>query len=218
MVVASPEARRPYRSPQREAQARATSQRVRSAATALFTEYGYAGTTVRAIAAKAEVSVPLFGTKARLLKAAIDVAIAGDDEPVAMLDRQWAREAAEAIDVETLLSIVASVLAPAQDRSSGLVLSVFEGAKSDPELESLAAQMSSQRATMAAWVVGRLVAIGALDREISEDGAIDTLFALMEPALFEGLIRRRGWTLDRYEQWLARSLLHLLVSDAGRFQ
>jgi AcrR family transcriptional regulator len=188
----------------------------------LFTEYGYAGTTVRAIAAKAEVSVPtveaLFGTKARLLKAAIDVAIAGDDEPVAMLDRQWAREAAEAIDVETLLSIVASVLAPAQDRSSGLVLSVFEGAKSDPELESLAAQMSSQRATMAAWVVGRLVAIGALDREISEDGAIDTLFALMEPALFEGLIRRRGWTLDRYEQWLARSLLHLLVSDAGRFQ
>lgn len=220
MVVASREARRSYRSPQREARARATSRRVLGAATALFTEYGYAGTTVRAVAAKAEVSVPtveaLFGTKARLLKAAIDVAIAGDDEPVAMLDRHWAREATEATDVETLLSIVASVLAPAQDRSSGLVLSVFEGAKSDSELARVATQMTAQRAIMAAWIVDRLVALGSLRGEISEDEAVDTLFALMEPALFDRLIHRRGWTHDRYELWMARSLLHLLASDVGR--
>jgi hypothetical protein len=39
------------------------------------------------------VSVPtvelLFGNKARLLKAAIDVAIAGDDDAVPVLDRSW---------------------------------------------------------------------------------------------------------------------------------
>lgn len=220
MVVATPETRRAYRSPQREARARATSQRALRAATALFTEHGYTGTTIRAVATKAKVSVPtvetLFGTKARLLKATIDVAIAGDDEPVAMLDRHWAREATEAADVETLLSIVASVLAPAQGRSAGLVLSVFEGAKSDRELEKLAVQMSAQRATMAAWIWSRLAALDALNEEVSEDEAIDTLFALMEPALFDRLVRQRGWTLEHYEHWVARSLRHLLTSSANR--
>src|SRR6202012_860568 len=59
-----------------------------------FLAAGYAGTTMKAVAAAAGVSVPTveaaFGTKARLLKAAIDVATAGDDAPVAMLDRAWA--------------------------------------------------------------------------------------------------------------------------------
>ena len=55
---------------------------------------------MRAIAAAAGVAVPTvelgFGTKARLLKAAIDVAIAGDDEPVPVLDRAWADTARNA--------------------------------------------------------------------------------------------------------------------------
>jgi hypothetical protein len=31
--------------------------------------------------------------------------------------------------------------------------------------------------------------------EIGEDEAVDTLFALMEPALFDRLTRQRDWTL-----------------------
>jgi AcrR family transcriptional regulator len=185
----------------------------------VFAERGYAGATIRAVAAQAGVSVPtveaLFGTKARLLKAAIDVAIAGDDEPVPVLERGWAAEASEAADAESLLSTVAEVLAPAQQRSAGLVLSVFEGAGSDPELSGLAAQMSVQRATMAAWIVGRLAALGSLRAEIGEDEAVDTVFALMEPAVFDRLTRQRGWTLARYRKWIALSLRHLLVSDAA---
>ena len=82
---------------------------------------GYAGTTMRAVAVAARVSVPtlglVFGTKAGLLKAAIDVAIAGDDEPVAVLDRGWARTAAAAQGVEPFLAVVVEVLAGAQERS-----------------------------------------------------------------------------------------------------
>lgn len=219
VAVTPPKTRRPYRSPQREAHARATTQRIVRAATTLFAERGYAGTTIGSVAAKAKVSVPtvetLFGTKSHLLKAAIDVAIAGDTVPVPVLDRDWARTASETTDVDTFLSIVASVVAPAQGRSSGLVLSVFEGARSDPELAALADQMSAQRATTATWVVDRLTALGALDDEISRDEAADTVYALMEPALFDRLIRQRGWTLTRYEHWVARSLRCLLVSDPG---
>src|SRR3954468_7832131 len=84
---------RSYRSSRREARARRTRLRVLEAAGSVFVAGGDAGATIRAIAAEAGVSVPtveqLFGTKARLLKAAIDVAIAGDDDAVPVLDRSW---------------------------------------------------------------------------------------------------------------------------------
>ena len=188
----------------------------------MFDERGYAGTTIRSVAERAGVSVPiveaLFGTKGRLLKAAIDVAIAGDDEPVPMLERDWATAATKATDVESLLSVLAGALAPAQARSAGLVVSVFEGAGADPELAGLAAQMSTQRATMATWVVARLTDLASLREEISEDEAVDTVFALMEPALFDRLTRQRSWTLARYQDWIGRSLRRLLVADLGQRQ
>src|ERR1700755_1709329 len=94
--------RRRYQSAQRQQQAQQTRARIVAAATGQFLAAGYAGTTVKAVAVAAGVSVPTveaaFGTKARLLKAAIDVATAGDDEPVAMLDRAWARRAQAAPD------------------------------------------------------------------------------------------------------------------------
>src|SRR5215472_13049920 len=94
---------RRYRSSVRDAQARRTRRRVLDAATAVFLDRGYGGATIRAVAAGAEVSVPtveaLFGTKARLLKAAIDVAIAGDDEPVPVLDRSPAQAASKAAGI-----------------------------------------------------------------------------------------------------------------------
>lgn len=165
------------------------------------------------------MSVPtveaLFGTKARLLKAAIDSAIAGDDEPVPMLERHWAAAAARAADPANLLAVVASALASAQARSFGLVLSVFDGADTDADLASLAAQMTAQRAAMATWFVAQLTALGALQRDLSSDDAVDTVFALMEPAVFERMTRQRGWTVSRYQDWVARSLARLLVDSSG---
>jgi len=215
--VTSPTVRRSYQSPQREGRARATRLRILRAATSLFDECGYAATTIRSVAERAGVAVPtveaLFGTKARLLKAAIDVATAGDDEPLPMLDRDWAAAATIAADPETFLTILASVLAPVQSRSSGLVLSVFEGAGSDPELAGLAAQMTAQRVTMATWAVVRLTALGALRTGVAEGEAVDTVFAIMEPALYDRLTRQRGWTLARYQDWIVRSLRRLLVAE-----
>jgi len=129
MADVTDDATRTYRSPRRDAQARATRRRVLEAATVLFLAKGFAGTTVRAVAARAGVSVAtvelLFGAKPRLLKAAIDVAIAGDDEPVPVLDRAWADAALNVESAEEVLARAAEVIAAAQARSSGLVLAVF---------------------------------------------------------------------------------------------
>jgi AcrR family transcriptional regulator len=209
--------RRTYQSSRREAQARRTRRRILDAATTVFLDRGYAAATVRAIASTADVSVPLvessFGTKARLLKATIDVAIVGDDEPVPVLDRSWTRVALQTETVNEFLSIVASVIGPAQARSAGLVLAVFEGASTDSELAELSTQMIAQRAKTAGWLVDVLAQKASLREECTRQEAIDTMWVLMDPAIFDRLTRQRRWTLGHYQRWFARSVRHLLIAD-----
>jgi AcrR family transcriptional regulator len=192
---------------------------VLDAATAVFLERGYGASTIRAIAAEAKVSVPtveaLFGTKARLLKAAIDVAIAGDDEPVPVLDRAWAADASEAETAEEFLSVVAGVVAAAQARSAGLVLAVFEGSARDWELEQVAEQMEAQRAVTASWIVEGVSRVASLRDSSTNEEAVDTVWLLMDPAVFDRLTRRRSWTLEHYERWFSRSVARVLTADAA---
>jgi len=194
---------------QRAERARRTRRRIVDAATALFLERGYAGATMRAIAAAAGVALPTvelgFGTKATLLKAAIDIAIAGDDEPVPVLDRAWAEAARRAAHPAELLEIAAEVITAAQSRSAGLVLAVFEGGRTDPDLAALATQLADQRAGTARWLVDALAAIAPPHAE-----AVDDLWLLMDPAIYDRLVRHRGWTPQRYGRWFARSAHALL--------
>ncbi|MBV9919302.1 MAG: TetR/AcrR family transcriptional regulator [Pseudonocardia sp.] len=204
-----------YRSDRRGAQARRTRLRILDAAAHAFLERGYAGATMRAIAAEACVAVPTvelgFGTKARLLKATIDVAIAGDDEPVPVLDRAWADTARTAGTSAEFLAVAAEVIVAAQSRSAGLVLAVFEGARTDPELATLATQLAEQRAATARWLVE------ALARFAPPHGdAVDDLWLLMDPAIYERLVRNRGWTPRHYERWFARSAHALLYPGRTR--
>jgi AcrR family transcriptional regulator len=208
---------RRYQSRFRDELARQTRSRILEAATRLFLAHGFAATTIRGIAAEASVSVPtvelLFGTKARLLKAAIDVAIAGDDESVAVLDRDWTKAAMLRPTAAEFLSIVAGVIGPAQMRSAGLVLAVFEGSSVDPDLAELAAQMITQRTRTAEWLVDALIQRARLREGCSRAEAVDTIWILMDPAIFDRLIRHRRWSQERYERWFAESVSRLLISD-----
>ena len=85
------EVKRSYQSALRGAHAQSTRAAVIAAAGRLFTEQGYAATSIDEIAAAAGVSrATVFtsvGGKATLLKTALDVAIVGDDEPVPLPER-----------------------------------------------------------------------------------------------------------------------------------
>jgi AcrR family transcriptional regulator len=188
-----------------------------AAATALFQRQGYAATTVRAVAGDAGVSVQtveaLFGSKPRLLKACIDIAIAGDDEAVPVLERDWARRAEAATTPAELLTVVARVIGPAQERSAGLVLAVLEGAATDDGLADLASEMVRQRRATATWVIRQLRRTGPLrttDRE-----SVETLWTLMDPAIHARQADQLGWSRTRYERWFATSAEHLLVPDGS---
>ena len=83
--------KRPYHAPQRAAAAARTRGAVMAAAKDVFEHLGWSGATMRAVADRAGVSVKtvevLYRTKAELLKATVDYAIAGDVEPIPMLAR-----------------------------------------------------------------------------------------------------------------------------------
>ena len=216
MGTTEDKATRSYRSSHREAKARRTRRRIVEAAGSVFVG-GYAGATIRAIAAEAGVSVPtvelLFGTKARLLKAAIDVAIAGDDEALPVLDRSWTSAAIASGSADQFLSIVARIIGAAQARSAGLVLAVFEGSSKDPELAELTEQMIQQRAITAEWIVDALAGKADLREELTRQDAVDIMWLLMEPAVFDRLVRHRHWTVNRYQDWFARTAQRLLIAD-----
>jgi TetR/AcrR family transcriptional regulator of autoinduction and epiphytic fitness len=206
---------RTYHSPRREQQARRTRERILRAATTEFLAAGFAPTTMRAVAAAAGVSVPTvelaFGNKAQLLKAAIDVAIVGDDEPVPVLQRDWAARALATTTVEDFLAVVGEVLVQAAQRSAGLVVAAFEAAHLDPSMRALRDQLASQRATTVAWIVDGIMQRSALRTEIDRDHAIDTIWLLMDPIVFCRLTRDRAWTPERFGRWFIDSIPRLLL-------
>jgi AcrR family transcriptional regulator len=211
--------RRGYVSGTRTEQAQETRKRVIEAATRLFVRRGYATTTMRAIATEAGVSVPtvelLFGTKAQLLHVVIDVAIAGDDEPVPVLSRTWAAEAQSAHGLAEFLSTVAQVLSEAQARSAGVMLAAYEAAASDPDIELLIMDRESQRERTATWIVDGVLERAGLRPGLDRAGAIDTVWMLMDPVIFNRLSRHRGWGPARYASWFADGVARWLVDTGG---
>jgi AcrR family transcriptional regulator len=215
-----PVARRSYSSPPRAARARQTRRRLVGAATSLFVARGYAATTMRAVAELAGVSLPAlelaFGTKPRLLAAAIDVAIAGDDEPVPVLARDWAACAVATGTARDFLAVVGAVVRAASLRSAGLVAAAFEAAPGDPALRALADQLVARHLRTVGWIVDRLVERAPLRAGLTREAAIDSVWILMEPVVFLRLTRDRGWSPARFEAWFVESVARLVVDEHGR--
>lgn len=208
-------ATRRYRSPRREQQARRTRARIITAAGRRFLACGYAATTMRSVATEAGVALPtvelIFGTKARLLKAVIDAAIAGDDEPVPMLARPWAARAQSMAGAAEFAAVFARQLTESARRAAGLTLVALEAARIDEDISAVAAQLVTQRQVMAAWLVDGLLRRARLRDGVDRAAAIDTVWALMDPALFCRLTGDRRWSHARFQRWFTESTLRLLL-------
>jgi hypothetical protein len=94
----------------------------------------------------------------------------------------------------------------------------LEGAGSgDPELRELLATLERERLVGADRVVGQLAAAGALRDGLDPERARDVVWTLISPEVTRLLVESRGWTLDRWEQWLATTLADALLGpEAAR--
>jgi AcrR family transcriptional regulator len=200
-------ARREYHSPLRRTQAEHTRAVVLDAATRLFAERGWAGAGMRDVAGEAGVSVETVysavGTKAELLKQALDVAIVGDDEPVALTERPEFRAMSEG-DLEARAAAAAALSATVHDRTVGLLRALREAAGGDPALAArLEEARSGHRATVHAG--GALVAGRALDPTEA-----DGIWAVLSVEVFELLTGSAGWSTQQYRRWVAGAVESLL--------
>lgn len=196
----SPQPPRParrYESSRRALQAAQTRRDVLDAAIALFGESGWAGTTLTAIAERAGVAVETvysgFGTKKGLLRAAIDVAIVGDDEPIPLREREIWQRMGEG-NLERRMATGIAMMAEIHGRTAGPWRALVEASGTDAEIEAWRDELEAARR-------GDLQA--SLERIFEskvDDDVLDVLWVLYGPEAYSNLLHERAWDLARYER------------------
>jgi AcrR family transcriptional regulator len=184
----------------------ATRQSVIAAAQRLFSERGYAGSSIEAIAEAAGVAVPTvyaaFGNKRSILRALL-AAVVDDERPRPVAERMR-EEAAGVPDpatrVQKMMRLLVSLTA-----QSAEVLPIIRGAAAmDPEIQSLLDEVYA-RIYMDCQTAARL-AIGVASDDARTRGLADVTFALTSSDLFDLLTGKRGWSVAEYERWAIQTV------------
>lgn len=207
-------ARRAYDSAIRQEQARQTRARVVAAARGLFVDHGYPRTTIARVAAAAAVSqdtvYSAFGSKPRLLKAVVDVTLAGDDEPVPFAARPQVAAIEAARDAAGALRVYARWAAETTARIAPVVLAL-RTARGDPDVDAMLAEMDRQRLAGVTMLAATVCAKpGAAD---GPDALRDRVFVLASVETYDLGVNRLGWPLPRYAAWLGDALVAAAATD-----
>jgi AcrR family transcriptional regulator len=208
--------KRAYDTSGRRQQAESTRLRIIRVATDLFVERGYGPTSVDAVADAAGVSrATVFnavGGKAALLRAAYNVAIVGDDDPVPLPDRPWARPVKEATDGPTMLTRYAHMVTVIDGRVAGIWEVMRGAASAHADVCEHWDEIREERAVGAANVIRMLQGRGGrLPRGLTHKMAADVVLVHIDPGLYHLLVEERGWKPASFETWLAETLRSQLL-------
>jgi AcrR family transcriptional regulator len=207
--------RRAYRSAHRQQQATATKHAIVEAARALFTNRGYSGTTIDAIAAAASVApvtvYASFGSKRAILDRLIAVSLVGDESPVPLLERQGPQAVFHDRDQSHQVAQFAAGIADIMERVSPIFEVMRTAAPAEPEVAELLDRLLRERMVGMRMFVEALARNGPLRGGLSIDTAVETSWAMSSPDLHRLVTVRLGWTRDRYARWLASTLSAALL-------
>jgi AcrR family transcriptional regulator len=191
----------------RQRQALETRHLVTRAARELFTEHGYAATSIEAVAGEAGVSprtvYAIFGTKKAILGAICE---------------EWLMEAGvmEAIaaglaepDLARRLALVARTSRRQWESDRGVRWMLGSAAASDAEVARMIAGWTDDRARSFHQLVEGVEA--QLRHGIDGNRAGALIRALSAAEVYSELVRGEGWTPDEYEAWLAALLTDALL-------
>lgn len=208
--MSDPPVKRSYRSVARAAAARETHHRIRAAATARFVRDGYAATSMKAVAADAEVSERtvflVFPTKAALLAECIRVAVRGDDDSTPLLARERWRALLEA-PPERMLGLLADASAELLSRTARLLAVGESVGPDDPQLNEARERGRAATRSDMLEVAGAMQRTGALRQGMSAERAADIMYALVaSESVYLRLVDHRGWSNAEYARTLERAL------------
>jgi AcrR family transcriptional regulator len=190
------------------------------AARTLFLERGYAGTTIEAVSELSDVPPAtvyrLFSSKLGILKALLDVSVAGDDDAVPLAERPFVRALLADPDPRNQLSGFAGITSGIMSRTEPIYRILVSAAGSDPDAAALLGEQTRHRQQNQSRIASFLARAGALRPDLDEREAADIIHALMSPEVYRLLVGDRGWAREQYEQWLKGILIdQLLPPPAG---
>jgi AcrR family transcriptional regulator len=207
--------KRAYDAPRRAASAARTREVIVTAAKDAFERLGWSGATMRGIAGQAGVSVKtveaLYGTKAGLLKTAIDYAIAGDLRPIPILGRQSVAAMSAAPDAPTMLDLHAHHARSISQRAAPILWVAEQAAPAHPEVAKLWAQSAANRRTGAQWAAATLLAKPGAPPHISQRYAEDVFWIAIDFGTYRSLTTGRGLSPAGFETWIRNYYRNMLL-------
>jgi AcrR family transcriptional regulator len=198
-----------------EEERRATRRRVLDAAARLFVAQGYTATTIADIAGEAGVAVQSVykagQSKAELLHAVVDLAVAGDDEDIMIADRAAFAAIGDEADARRQVQIFADLIASIQERSAPVQAAYRQAAAVDETVAASLAATHRRRIETFTTVVA-MIPRRHLRRPLRESA--ETPWAIGSPDVFLLLRDQQGWDAARYRRWLGATLVEVLLVDA----
>ncbi len=206
MKSGKPVKRRQYNSIRRRAQADETRSAIIRAARDLFVERGYGNTTVPDVARAAGVAVETIyasvGTKAELLHRAWDITVGGDDQNILFHERPEVLAIRQEPDLARRLMLHAAFSTKTAQRIAPFQLMVHAAAGSDPTAAAMLEQMGRQRLVGIGVMAAEAAKTGQL--AVSEEECRDIIWSMTDGMLWHRLVNERGWTNERYADWLGQ--------------
>jgi AcrR family transcriptional regulator len=174
----------------------------------LFSTRGWVSTSMRDVAREAGVATETlyahFSSKRALLQAVIDIAVVGDEQPVAVADRPEFAALGQGRRAERIAA-AAHLTTSIHERTSAFAKVLREAAPSNPEIaEMLDATRRRQRQDVQAGV-GLVIGRAPSATEVGE------IWALLSPEVYLLLVEESGWAVAQYEQWVAQTLERVLA-------
>lgn len=207
--------RRAYDNSTREAAARETRARILATAYGLLVEHGYAALSVADLARAAGVSPQTIynsvGGKADVLKACYDVTLAGDDADVPMGARPELRRLMEARSAEEFVERYAAWSRLLSSRVAPLVAAFIRPGTGDPGIVDFVATIEQERRIGTTNAMTHLRDRFGLRRGLTLARAVDAVWTLNSPEVYDRLVTRSGWSGAAYEKWLATQLRAALL-------
>jgi AcrR family transcriptional regulator len=204
---------RKYDSTRRQEQARQTRLSVIRAAQKLFIEQGYGRTTMADIATAAGVSVETvyaaFGNKATVLHRVWDITIGGDDENVIFHERPEIQAIRNEPDLARRLMLHAAMSTTTARRMVPFLRALQGAAGTEPAAAEMLAEIGRQRLAGMTVMAHEAAATGQL--AVTEEECRDVVWAYTDGTMWHHLVIERGWSDERFAEWLGRTWISELV-------
>jgi AcrR family transcriptional regulator len=201
--------KRPYKSLARGRQASDTRRRIVEATRQLLKSEGYAGMTIEAIAQRAEVSAQsvyaIFKSKTGILTELLDQSTLGAEY------EELVGQALSESDPEIRLRFAARIARQIRSAQSATFDLLRGAGVVAPELAKLEKQRERLRYEKEEEMITSLGQAGMLRPGLDHTTARGIFWLFTGGDVYRMLVRERGWSPQKYQEWLADALVHSLL-------